>query len=125
VAFTYDDNLSDALSRVRSDVGDIADPGLLPDETYDAVLIANTDENDVVDEQAATRVMARKLAAKFAVKPTQVRLVSGLSVTWERVQQWNLIAQGLAGGAVTGRAKGITIRRGPAIDYTTGEGDET
>jgi hypothetical protein len=76
-----------------------------------------------VDEAAAIRAIAAGLAAKYAVKPSQVRLVSGLSVTWERVQHWTLIAQGLAGGAAAGRAKGVTIRRGPAIDYTTGEGD--
>ena len=123
MSFTYNDDLSDAISRVRADVGDTADPGLLPDATYDAVLDIHTDADDVTDEAAATRDIARKLAAKFAVKPTQVRLVSGLSVTWERVQQWNLIAQGLAGGASAGRARGFTIVRGPAVDYTTGEGD--
>jgi hypothetical protein len=77
----------------------------------------------VVDEAAAIREIARGLAARYATKPSQVRLVSGLSVTWERVQQWNKIALGEAGGASAGRAKGFTLRRGPAVDYTTGEGD--
>jgi hypothetical protein len=197
VAFTFDESLSDARSRVRSDVGDTVSPGLLPDATYDAVLAQTTarrqsfscsaDEdtftaeghgyidgtaviladltasigiaagviryvrdadddtfklaltvtgaaidlvNDgagvvgVVDEAAATRQIARKLAVRYAQKPSDVRLTSGLSISWsERVTQWNLIAKGEAGGAGAKRAKGFTLRRGPARDYTTGEGD--
>jgi hypothetical protein len=91
-----------------------------------AALDLTTDGSGVigaVDEAAAIRAIAAGLAAKYAVKPSQVRLVSGLSVTWERVQHWTLIAQGLAGGAAAGRAKGVTLRRGPAIDYSTGDGD--
>lgn len=196
MAFIYDETLADVRSRVRFAVGDIADPGLLPDATYDAqiaqtartsqaftaaadddVLTATahgyadgtavvalwlagadplveatvyyvrdsatdtlklsataggdaidltTDGSGMVaavDEQAAIRAIAAGLAARFATKPTQVRLVSGLSVTWERVQHWTLIAQGLGGGAAAGRARGVTLRRGPAVDYTTGGGD--
>ena len=76
-----------------------------------------------VDEAAAIREIARGLAARYATKPSQVRLVSGLSVTWERVQQWNRIALGQAGGAAASTGRGWTLRRGPAVDYTTGEGD--
>jgi hypothetical protein len=120
----FDPALADAISRARFNVGDTATAELLPDTTYQAVLDINTSGDPAVtDEAAATRDIARALAAKYAVKPSQVRLVSGLSVTWERVQQWNLIAQGLAGGASTGRGKGFTLKRGPAVDYTTGEGD--
>lgn len=34
MAFTYNDDLSDTISRIRLAVGDTASPGLLPDATY-------------------------------------------------------------------------------------------
>lgn len=125
MAFTYNDSLVDAPSRVRSDVGDIAAPGLLPDATYDAVLAAHTSgEPAVTDEAAATRDIARKLAARYAAKPGSVTLPNGLNVSWaQRVAQWNRIADGAAGGASARKATGFTLRRGPFRDYTTGDGD--
>jgi hypothetical protein len=117
MAFTYSDDRSDARSRVRAGVGDITTPGLLPDATYDAVLVEQSD-----DEAQAIRAMAALLAAKYAVKPTQVRLVSGLTVTWERVQQWNLIARGEAGDSLpapAGVARSARLGRLTAgCDYT-------
>ncbi len=199
MAFTYNNDLSDARSRARYAVGDIVSPGLFPDATYDAQLAQTTRARQafscaaatdlftaeghglsdggaviladltaaigisagviryvrdadtdtfalaltitgaaidlvadgagsvgVVDEAAACREIARGLAARYATKPTNVRLTSGLTVAWaERVAQWNRIATGEAGGALARRGKGFTLRRGPARDYTTGEGDET
>jgi hypothetical protein len=196
VAFTYDDTLADVRSRVRFAVGDTANPGLLPDATYDAqiarearsaqaftataaddtcqatahgyadgasvvpswlvgadplvegtVYYVRDAEADTfalsataggtainittdgqglvarVDEQAAIRAVAGGLAAKFAIEPDSLS-ENGTAIRWgERVAQWRLIAQGLAGGATAGRAKGWTLRRGAAVDYTTGEGD--
>jgi hypothetical protein len=199
VAFPYNDDLSDARSRLRYAVGDIVAPGLFPDATYDAqwalsararatfaaqalddafsvvdltyadgdavvlitlydtigldageisyVISADSDTATfqlaatpggsalaitadgagvigLVDEAAAIREVARGLAARYATKPTNVRLTSGLSVAWsERVAQWNRIANGDAGGALASGGKGFRLRRGPAVDYTTGDGD--
>lgn len=36
MAFSYNDSLGDALSRIRAAVGDTVSPGLLPDATYEA-----------------------------------------------------------------------------------------
>ena len=124
MAFTYHEDLTDARSRVRSDVGDIAAPGLLPDATYDAVLAAQTSgDPPVANEAAATREIARKLATWAATQPDSIS-ASGKSLSWkDRVAQWNRIADGDAGGAAARVGRGFTIRRGPAVDYTTGDGD--
>jgi hypothetical protein len=198
MAFTYNDDQSDARSRLRFAVGDIASPGLFPDATYDAKLAHTTvrrqsfacaastdvftaeahglsdgtaviladltaaigisagviryvrDAGDdifalaltvtgtaidlvadgegsigVVDEAAAIREIARGLAARYASEPDSIS-DNGTALTWrERIAHWNRIATGDAGGASARRAKGFTLRRGPARDYTTGGGDAT
>lgn len=125
----YSTDLADPISRVRFLVGDVLAVTLLPDATYAAVLLrATTGTPPITDEAAAGRDIARALAARYAIEPDSIS-DDGTSARWgERVKQWNLIALGQAGGAATrtaatGTAKGITIRRGPARDYTTGGGD--
>jgi len=48
MAFTYNDDLSDSISRVRLAVGDTVSPGLLPDASYTAQwALAASDERRV------------------------------------------------------------------------------
>jgi hypothetical protein len=124
MAFTFHDTLGDARSRIRFAVGDFAAPGLFADALYDAILAqSTTGDPPVVDEEAATRAIARGLAARFATQPTSISS-NGKSLNWaERVAQWNRTANGEAGGAAANRAKGFRLKRGPATDYTTGGGD--
>lgn len=100
MAFSFSPNLDTAISRVRSDVGDTTASGLMPDEIYSAVLTKRTVDGEV-DEDAATRDMARKLAVRYATEPDRISS-DGKTVSWaERVKQWNLIAKGQAGGGDT------------------------
>lgn len=101
MAFSYSSDLDDAVSRVRSDVGDTAAPGLMPDEVYEAVLLGAED-----DEALATRLMARKLAARFATQPDSIS-ANGKTISWKsRIAQWNLIAKGEAGGVMSTTSTG-------------------
>ena len=120
----FDPTLADPTSRLRFDLGDTATVALLPDATYTAVLARHTaGDPAVTDEQKATRDLARALAARYAIEPDSIS-ADGSKLTWgERVAQWNLIAQGLQGGSSAKTARGFTITRGPARDYTTGAGD--
>lgn len=129
--FSYDPNLADPISRLRFNVGDIAAPGYAPDETYTAKLTEHTttatgDDGTTTattDEASATRDVARGLAAYYATRPDSIA-DAGSRLTWgKRIDQWNRIADGKAGGAKSRRATGITIRRGAARDYSTGAGD--
>lgn len=120
MAFSYSVDLDDAVSRVRFAVGDIASPGLLPDETYEALLAVN-----VNSESKAIRQSAAALAARYATQPSSVSS-NGSSVTWgERIAQWRLIASGKGGGVASGIASGVTIRGVGKPDYTLADGDET
>lgn len=75
----------------------------------------------VVSEGAAIRAIAAMLAVRYAQKPTDVRLTSGLSISWgQRVQQWNRIAAGQAGGSAAARV-GMGTLRYEARDYELGE----
>lgn len=131
--FHYDPGLADAISRTRDTVGDTAAPGLKPDETYQAMLAAHTttttgddgEPTTTTDEAAAARDMARSLAAWAGTQPDTIA-DGGSRLSWtKRIDQWNRIADGQAGGAKsTPSAKGFTIRRGPARDYSTGKGDQ-
>jgi len=95
VAFTYDPTLADATSRIRFRLGDITAPGLVPDETFGALLLAFAD-----DEVKVRREIAAYLAAKYAQEPDSIS-DDGSAIKWgKRVDQWNLIAQGKDGGAV-------------------------
>lgn len=131
MAYSYDPTLAAPLDRARHALGDIEAPGLLPDETYTAQLAANTTTTTIdgepvttINEAAAIRALAAGLAAYYATKPTSLA-DSGSSISWgKRIDQWNLIANGLAGGASAGRAKGFKLRRGPFHDYTTATGDQ-
>jgi hypothetical protein len=92
VAFTYNADRSDAVSRVRAGVGDITAPGLMPDATYTAALAEQQD-----NEAAAIRQMAALLAARYATEPDSISS-DGSSLSWrERIEQWNKIALGAAG----------------------------
>jgi hypothetical protein len=131
MAYSYDPALADALSRARSTLGDITAPGYLPDETYSAIQLQHTttgtdsDGNPTatLDEAAATREIATRLAAWAGTQPSSLS-DGGSSIAWaDRIDQWNRIASGKAGGARAGVARGVRIRRGPQIDYTTGQGD--
>jgi hypothetical protein len=115
--------LTDAISRIRFAVGDTAAAELLPDATYSALL-----SQTGTSELRAARAAAAHLAVRYAQQPASLAS-AGKSLSWpERVAQWNRIAAGEIPAGVaailgTGVARGTRIRRGPAVDYTTGEGD--
>lgn len=94
----YDPDQGDAVSRVRFLVGDVTDPSLMPggESVYEALLASYSD-----DEADAARAAARGLAAYYATQPDSVSS-AGESVSWRsRVDQWNRIALGGAGGAAS------------------------
>lgn len=114
MAFTYSSLLTTAISRVRRAVGDIASPGLVPDETITAYL-------DLYGEAGAIRAVAGALAIEYAQKPGSVTLPNGLSVSWaSRVSAWQRIATGEVGaGGATSFAVGAT--RGDGYAATADE----
>ncbi len=76
------------------------------------------------DERAATADTARGLAARYASLPDSIA-DAGQRLTWaNRVAQWNRIAEQAAGGAGSRTGRGFRLRRGPAVDYTAGAGDQ-
>lgn len=82
----------------------------------------------LVDEIAATKAAASALAVRYAQQPDSLS-DAGSAIRWgERVAQWNRIAAGEIPAGVAsilgaGKARGFTLRRGPARDYSTGGGD--
>lgn len=138
--FSYNPELATSLDRVRFALGDTAAPGLIPDETIASLIASHTTTTtttaadgaetttSTIDEEAVIRDAARGLAAQYANKPSEISTANGRIAWAERISQWNKIATGGAGGATAGRlrrATGLTIRRGPARDYSTGQGDAT
>lgn len=119
----YAPALTDPISRLRFAVGDTAATELLPDATYSALLTQTGNS-----ELRAARAAAAHLAARYAQQPASLSS-AGKAINWpERVAQWNRIAAGEIPAGVAailgaGVARGRRIVRGPAVDYTTGEGD--
>lgn len=138
VAHGYTDGAAAVVVAIYEEIGLAAQAiAYVRDTTDDTFTLASAPGGDaidltadgagqigLVDEAAACREIAAGLAARYATKPTNVRLTSGLAVSWpDRVAQWLRIARGEAGGASSSRGKGFRLKRGPAVDYTTGEGD--
>lgn len=74
MSFSYDPNLTNAISRVRHTLGDVAEPGYRSDETITA-LLAEYPENQV------TMILADSLASEFAMQPSNMSSPDG-SMTW-------------------------------------------
>ncbi len=95
--------------------------------TTTTITIANgiqTTSTTTINEAAATADTARGLAARYASLPDSIA-DAGQRLTWaNRVAQWNRIAEQAAGGAGSRTGRGFRLRRGPAIDYTAGAGDQ-
>lgn len=74
MAFSYDVNLGNPLSRVRHMLGDTEAPGYRSDETINA-LLADYPENETV------MYLADSLASEFAMAPSNLSSPEG-SITW-------------------------------------------
>jgi hypothetical protein len=85
MAFSYDLNLTNPISRVRHMLGDVTSPGFRSDETITA-LLADYPENQT------TMILADSLASEFAMKPTNMTSPEG-SLTWgDRVRSLKELA---------------------------------
>lgn len=88
MGFTYNEQLTNPVSRVRHMLGDTKAPGYRSDETISA-LLAEYPENET------TMLLAESLASEFAMRPSQVSSPDG-SLTWgERVKQLQELANRL------------------------------
>jgi hypothetical protein len=106
VSFSYDEELTDDLSKARHVLGDTDSTApLLSDETIEAVIGMYT------PLAIGIAFLADGLAAKHARKPTSVGLPSGLRAEWaERVKYWRDKAIELrATGSLTGAATAFSV----------------
>lgn len=106
---SYDDTLPADLDKARALLGDTsnnASTELLTDDHIDAVLLLYAFNGGVA-------FLAQELATRFAQKPGNVSLPSGLSVSWaDRVKTWLALAtQMRAGGVVIGGAFAVQPTR--------------
>lgn len=84
--FTFDPSLGDAVSRIRLDLGDTTEPGLLEDETITATLAGSATERE------ATIKLASALIVRFSQEPDKVELEEGATVTWgARSRGWQAL----------------------------------
>lgn len=83
----YDPSLSDSVSQMRHDVGDIdEDNELRPDETYTAALTI------YLDQRLAVASIASGLAAQYGQTPDSFG-DDGTTISWrDRVKTWLSIA---------------------------------
>jgi hypothetical protein len=87
MSFSFSPDLSDAVSRIRLDLGDTAAPGLLEDETITAMLAASSNERE------ATIKLASALIVRFAQEPDKVELAGDEgAVSWgNKVKGWQAL----------------------------------
>jgi hypothetical protein len=80
MAFSYSDNLTTPLYRVRHMLGDVTEPGYRSDETILALL-------DDYAENETVMILADSLANEFAMRPSNMSSPDG-SMTWgDRVKR--------------------------------------
>ena len=101
MAFSFDSELLDPVSRMRDAVGNrnSADQ-LKPDETYEGYLrlysIPLTASMVALGEKKATRDMLRAIAAEVGRRPSDARSGAGEGATWNhRVPTWLRLADAL------------------------------
>jgi hypothetical protein len=107
VSFTFDPSLADAISRIRFDLGDTAEPAFVEDETITAMVAGAPDERE------ATVKLASALIVRFAQEPDRVELADGEgAVTWSaRLRGWQaLISRLQAEKAAAVREAGTGFR---------------
>jgi hypothetical protein len=87
MSFTFDPSLGDAISRIRFDLGETAEPAFVEDETITAMLAASTDERE------ATIKLASALIVRVSQEPDKVDLAEGEgTVTWgARLRGWQAL----------------------------------
>lgn len=101
MAFTYDNELGDPVSRLRRAVGDVdRDDQLAPDETYEGYLrlygVSLSAAAVTLGEKKAQRDALRGIAAEVAREPTRVNRTGEGSVDWAaRVPTWLALADQL------------------------------
>lgn len=98
MAATYDDTLPTDRDKARSLLGttDVTSEAtaLVTDEHIDAVLTWKADLD------RAVAFLASELATRFAQKPSDVSLPSGLRTSWrDRISTWLTLAERAGGGA--------------------------
>ena len=102
----YDDTLATDLDWARWQLGDTSNDAateLLTDDHIEAVL-------SLYPRAQAVGLMAAGLAVRFAQKPTDVSLPSGLRVAWsKRIDQWNKVAATASAGGLEGGATAFSI----------------
>lgn len=90
MAATYDPSLFGPIDRLRFAVGDTnVAAALLPDETYESLLLGNTN-----DEQRAIVAAASALLVRYAQEPDRVDLDGVGSAQWsKRLAGWGEIVR--------------------------------
>lgn len=105
MASEFDPALSTAKDRIRLKLGDITEPFLFPDETYNAMLAYYGGI-----ENRATVELARSLISQFSQKASSVQLISGTTFTWrDRLLGWQEVIKQLDTGPTSGVSSGIQI----------------
>lgn len=101
---SYDDTLATDLDWARFQLGDTdTSAELLTDDHIEAVLA-------MYPRAQAVGFMAAGLATRFAQKPTDVSLPSGLRVAWgKRIDQWNKVAADARAGVLEGSTTGFSV----------------
>lgn len=101
MSFSFDTELTDAVSRMRDAVGDVVKAtALKQDETYEGYLrlygVATTALEVTTAEKKATRDMLRAVAAQVGRSPSDARAGAGEGATWNhRVPTWLKLADSL------------------------------
>lgn len=94
---SYDETLPTDKDKARALLGDTnEDAELLTDAHIEAAL-------DLYGYSGGVAFLASELVTRFAQKPTDVGLPSGLRVAWrERIAAWKALASQMQNGGVTG-----------------------
>lgn len=98
MSFSYSNDLTDPVSRLRRAIGDVdRDDQLAPDETYEGYLglygVSLTATAVTVGEKKATRDALRGIAAEVAREPVKVSQTGEGAVDWsDRVPTWLALA---------------------------------
>jgi hypothetical protein len=77
MTFSYDQTRPTARDKMRHALGDITDPGVDPDETYDSMLVELGGS-----WRRAAAAIARSFAARRISKPTSFTDVGVMAVGW-------------------------------------------
>lgn len=88
MAFSYDPNLTNPISRVRLMLGDVTAPGFRSDETITS-LLADYPENQT------TMILADSLASEFSMQPSSLASPDGSMTFADRVNGLRALASRL------------------------------